>query len=250
MKNIEYKTDNIKKYFSKNRICWDDFYESERQIIENLRINEGHNVLDIGCGCGGLGLALSERFNLVNYSGVEINQLAALEAKNINSDAKIYVGDFLDVSKNELLNKKFDFVFSLSCFDWNIEFSKMLHTAWSHVIDGGSLVATFRLVMDEGCKDFEISYQYINYEGNKEGERAPYIVLNAKELFQELILLKPLEISAYGYYGEPSVSAETPYNKICFCAVSIKKNNENQAHGPLLYLDLPEDIVSNLNFHK
>ena len=71
----------------------------------------------MGCGCGGLGLALKDQFGVVNYVGVEINQQAASTAKYLNPLAEVCVGDFLDVSKSTLSNKTFDIVFSLSSKD-------------------------------------------------------------------------------------------------------------------------------------
>ena len=61
-RNIKYKTDEIERFFSKNRIAWDQFYESEKVIISALKLSKKDQVLDIGCGCGGLGLALKNKF--------------------------------------------------------------------------------------------------------------------------------------------------------------------------------------------
>ena len=247
MKNIAYSTAEIEKYFSKNRISWEQFYKSERDIISQLDLGKDHSILDIGCGCGGLGLAIKDHFGVLAYAGVEINQQAVLSSKELNPLAEIYVGDFLDISKRELLNRTFDTVFSLSCFDWNIQFSEMLHAAWQHVAPGGSLVATFRLVSEMGCDDLNLSYQYINYDGFQEGERAAYIVLNASKLFEQLCVLGPSKILAAGYYGAPSSTAVTPYSKICFCAVSMEKRIEGDVGEIQFNLDLPHDLLNTLS---
>ena len=34
MKNIVYKEDDIKEYFSKDRIKWEQFYKSEKKVIQ------------------------------------------------------------------------------------------------------------------------------------------------------------------------------------------------------------------------
>lgn len=247
MKNIAYSTDQIENYFSKNRISWNDFYKSEQDIFERLSLCSKISVLDIGCGCGGLGLALRDRFGVSNYTGVEINSQAMQTAKKMNIDADIYGGDFLEVSKHQLSYKKFDVVFSLSCFDWNLEFIEMLNGAWTHVAPGGSLVATFRIVPGQGCDDMKSSYQYINYDGIREGERAAYVVINADELFKKLLALDPVEITATGYFGAPSSTAITPYEKLCFCAISIKKKKNNSAGKVKFNLDLPEEILNVLS---
>jgi SAM-dependent methyltransferase len=244
MTNIVYKTDKLVQYFAHNRVKWEQFYESERKLIEQLQLNNNQTVLDIGCGCGGLGLALRERFSIENYNGVEINALAAEAGKKMNPDAKILSGDILNLSQNVLLNKQFDVVFSLSCIDWNVRFSDMLAAAWEHVKPGGYFVATFRLTNEKGCNDINKSYQYINYEENKEGELASYVVLNAESLLQELNMFNPSEIRAYGYWGAPSVTAITPYEQLCFAAFSIQKRNCDDKEKVCYHLQLPDEFLS------
>jgi SAM-dependent methyltransferase len=234
-RNIAYQTDRLAHYFSRNRVTWSQFYESERVIIDGLSLDARRSVLDIGCGCGGLGLALDERYGVVNYTGVEINPSAAEVARRMNPRAQILCGDILQLSGVELAQRQFDVVFSLSCVDWNVQFADMLAAAWSHVVSGGYLVATFRLSDRGGCIDMTQSYQYINFDGAREGERAAYVVLNARDLMQTIIGFDPAEINAYGYWGEPSKTAVTPYERLCFCAFSIRRRNQ---HGDALRLQL------------
>jgi hypothetical protein len=152
-------------------------------------------------------------------------------------------GDILDLGKHELKERQFDAVFSLSCVDWNVRFDDMLAAAWSFVLPGGYLIATFRLTDAEGCNDIGRSYQYINFDGIREGERAPYVVLNAHSLMERLGGFCPSEINAYGYWGAPSSTAVTPYERLCFSAFSIRKRMEN-AGTCRLDLQLPDEIRS------
>ena len=239
-KNIKYQTKNISDYFSQNRVSWNQFYESEKIVIEEIGIKNNDQILDIGCGCGGLGLALKEKFSVQDYTGVEINELAAQTAIQLNPEAKILCGDFLDLSKSLILDKEFDLVFSLSCFDWNVQFDEMLKTSWKHVKPGGSLIATFRLTCGTGCDDMGKSYQYID---EKSGELAAYVVINAKVLLNKLKELLPARIIAYGYFGTPSPTAVTPYTELCFAAFAIQKKKKPNAIKPELNLDLPQKIL-------
>ncbi len=245
-KNIAYQTDQLVRHFSQNRVTWGQFYESERTVITQLGLGEAGTVLDIGCGCGGLGLALRDQFGINRYSGVEINPQAAEAAERMNPSAQIYQGDFLDLSQTMLCDTHFDAVFSLSCFDWNIQFDRMLAAAWKHVVPGGVLVATFRLVSNEGCDDLNQSYQYINFDGEMEGERAAYVVLNANKLIHKLLALMPSAIAAFGYFGRPSSTAVTPYEKLCFSAFSIRKRKDDDQALVRFDLNLPEEISSSL----
>lgn len=240
--NIAYETDELARYFAQNRVKWAQFYESERAIISRLGIGHRDTILDIGCGCGGLGLALRDQFAAENYTGVEINRQAAEAARAMNPKAHILCGDILDLRHGELDARRFDVVFSLSCVDWNVQFLDMLNAAWGFVVPGGHLVATFRLIDAEGCNDFDRSYQYINFDGIRAGERASYVVLNAKSVIQNLLSFDPGEISAYGYWGAPSASAVTPYERLCFSAFSIRKRSGNVGGAPRFDLDLPAEI--------
>lgn len=242
--NITYQTDQIARYFAQNRVTWPQFYDSERVIMQQLNLGSRHEILDIGCGCGGLGLALRERFGVEDYTGVEINSQAAEAARLLNSRAHILCGDILDLGRQELSEKKYHVVFSLSCVDWNVEFADMLDAAWTHVLPGGHLVATFRLTEGESCNDMTRSYQYINFDGAMEGERAAYVVLNANVLIQQLKVFDPNEIRAFGYWGAPSATAVTPYDRLCFSAFSIQKRSADQMGATRFSLDMPAEILA------
>jgi SAM-dependent methyltransferase len=246
-RNIPYRTDQLARHFAHNRIAWDQFYESERVIIAGLELDSSRTILDIGCGCGGLGLALRDRFGVRRYTGVEINPAAADAGRSLYPEARILCGDILDLSQGELHGLRFDVVFSLSCVDWNVRFDDTLAAAWSFVVPGGFLVATFRLTEGEGCNDIARSYQYINFEGKLEGERASYVVNGARELMAKLQSLNPSEISAFGYWGVPSATAVTPYEQLCFAAFAIRKRVA--AVGACqVDLKVPERIRSRMEF--
>jgi precorrin-6B methylase 2 len=245
--NIEYKTDWLSEYFSTHRVQWDQFYASERAVVEAMNPGPDSTILDVGCGCGGLGLALQERFGVRSYEGVEINAAAAAVAQRVNPATQIHVGDVLKISEQQLAGKSYDIVFSLSCIDWNIQFEDMLQVVWSHVSPGGHLVATFRLTDGPGCNDFEQSHQYMNADGVMEGERAAYVVSNAKQLWEQLSRLGPDRLQAHGYWGTPSATAVTPYSRLCFVALSLRKRLPGAASGSIdMELQLPEDIMKTL----
>ncbi|TGK14551.1 class I SAM-dependent methyltransferase [Leptospira stimsonii] len=247
MKNIPYQTEELSHYFDKNRITWSQFYESERVIISQINPNSSQSILDIGCGCGGLGLALRDQFGINQYTGVEINEAAAKTGRGMNPNANIYCGDILDLTKMELSGKQFDIVFSLSCVDWNVQYLDMLLSAWKHVRPGGYFISTFRLTDKEGCIDMDKSYQFINYEGIKKGELASYVVLNAKELMEQIETFNPLKINAYGYWGAPSSTAVTPYKRLCFAAFSIQKRSDKDIQPIEFDLKMPSEILFNIS---
>jgi len=245
-KNIHYKSENISKFFSTNRIEWEQFYESEKKILDRQTFWKDATVLDIGCACGGLGIVLKKRYGVIAYTGVDINKQAIELGGGLNSEAKLICGDFLEVNTKVLGRDTFDYVFTLSCIDWNIEFNSMLDAAWNLVREGGTLVATLRLTLRPSVIDIKKSYQYINYSDKLKGEIAAYVVLNANELIQSLMKFMPGKISAHGYFGKPAVTAVTAFHEICFTTVAITKQL-NDKHVPTIFdLNLPGEIIASL----
>ena len=100
MNNLEYKTKEIKNYYSKNRLSWNDFYPSEKWVFEKIagKKKSMGNILDVGCACGGLGIMLNERYRISSYTGVDINKDSISWAKNnLNLDipVKLIANDIL-----------------------------------------------------------------------------------------------------------------------------------------------------------
>ena len=246
MKNIHYETMEISSYFSENRVKWDQFYPSEKKLLDSLDLQADQTVLDVGCGCGGLGIALNERYAISSYTGIDINNEAITPGREMTPSYSFIAGDILDATDNALNGHYFDLVCSLGCVDWNVQFTDMLAAAWRHVKPGGKFVSTFRLSIGEGCSDLKETYQYINYEGKKEGEIAAYVVLNFNSLMCDLLQLEPSAIKGTGYWGKPGPSAVTPYETLCFVAFSITKRNEGEIGDANIDLDLPDDILETL----
>ena len=241
--NIEYKSPAIEAYYREHRLRWDEFYESERVVLASLDLGEASAVLDIGCGCGGLGLALRERFGVVNYTGVEINRSAAETARTLNPTARFLCADILGVGSHELPEESFDVVVSLSCIDWNLQFTEMLARAYRYAKPGGYFVASFRLTPGESLVDIRKSYQYINFDGRREGELAPYVVLNVGRLLRELRTLMPARIRGFGYWGSPSTTAVTPLETVGFAVIAVQKGAV-PVRAPVVELNLPPDLLN------
>ncbi|EOQ98243.1 ribosomal protein L11 methyltransferase-like protein [Leptospira wolbachii serovar Codice str. CDC] len=240
--SIKYTSKNIAEFYSKNRIKWDDFYNSEKAIFENSIVDNKISVLDLGCGCGGLGIALKERFGVEDYTGIDIQNEAIELGKSLQPHANLYVDDIFNLQNESIKSRKFDLVVSLSCIDWNLNFDQTLGSAWNLVKDGGVFISTFRLTNAATVDDIKKSYQYINFEGKFEGEIAPYVVLNVNDLLGKLASLDPVELNANGYWGQPSKSAKTVYESLCFSAFAIRKKRFNEGSDFEMSLKLPLDL--------
>ncbi len=246
IKNIEYQTSHLADYFINNRRTWDEFYPSERWMFSMVGdAHEGFGrVLDVGCAVGGLGRALSEKYHLSSYTGIDINQQAIeyanAQSDNIN-DAKFLCADI--VTTDALKEQSYDSVFALSVADWNVDVLGILEACWQKVAPGGCLILTQRLTDKASALDHSISYQHIvpahDYivDELSELEKAPYMVLNAKECLRILGNLHsaPSEINAYGYWGAPSKTAVTPFEKIAFAVISLTKPDIDDAEQETVF---------------
>lgn len=256
VKNIEYKTKQISEYFSMNRIKWDQFYPSEQWIFERVAGAQGKmgHVLDVGCAAGGLGLALTERFSVAHYSGVDINARAievaiARKVTCSGGQSQFIYGDILEI--NTLPEEGFDNVFSLSCADWNILTEDIISHCWKYVRKGGNFVLTLRLTSESSLRDISESFQYIYFEdllpeSASEIERAPYVVFNVRDALSLLTNLqpRPVCITAYGYWGTPSSTARTKYDRLVFAALAVKKSQtEADSHEVAGEFHLPVDVL-------
>jgi SAM-dependent methyltransferase len=241
--NIEYKSPNIEAFYRTHRVRWDQFYESERVVFSKLGLDSGSSVLDIGCGCGGLGLALREKFGVTRYTGVEINHQAAESASGVYPEGRFLAADILAPPAGELVDETFDIVVSLGCIDWNVQFEAMVAAAWRYVKPGGYFVSSYRVTTESGINDMGRSWQHVNFEGKQEGEKAPYVVLNAAELLAILKALNPAMISGFGYRGTPSASAVTPFKEVVFCVLAAQKRVAGNEPTSLA-LELPPEVLA------
>jgi len=246
-KNIQYNTKEIVNFFSSNRQKWEQFYSSEKWAIERI-VNQTKtlgDVLDVGCACGGLGAALSEKFELNSYTGVDINRDAicwASKNRKLRVPADFIAADILEQD----LNKMYDVVFSLSCADWNIETESIMNRCWDKVRPGGYFVISLRITDGKGVNDIKKSYQYIDFSGTEVNpEVANYVVFNFKDALAMFKALTPLPslIGSYGYWGKPSTTAVTLYDRLLFAVFYIKKGQNDFNQEINCEFSLPIDIM-------
>jgi SAM-dependent methyltransferase len=242
--NIKYKSKQISDYYSINRQKWDELYPSEKWVFERISKEQSlGNILDVGCACGGLGAALCERFNVKSYMGIDINRDAIEWAKKnaiLPIPSRFIAGDILDVD----LIEKYETVISLSCADWNIETDKIIKRSWKRLEVGGYFIISLRITPMDGINNIQKSYQLINFTGEeKEPEIANYVVFNFKEALLKMKKLQPEFIGAYGYWGKPSLTACTPFDKLVFAVFYVKKGRNIQ-DGEYIQTEfnLPVDI--------
>jgi SAM-dependent methyltransferase len=251
-RNIAYRTDAIGDFYRTHRRRWQDFYDSERHVFETLAARGASfaDVLDVGCAAGGLCDALSERFGPVKtYTGIDINRHAAeigAELAANEPNRTFVVGDICEAA--ELAGRTFDLVTVLGVADWNVDTAGIIAKCWEHVGSNGHLVISLRLTPGETVCDLTKSYQYIWFEPTQPSadvERAPYSVLNVAEAIQWLTgkTPRPQHLYAYGFWGKPSAAARTPFERVLFSVIALRKASGAVAKTEI-ELHLPPDALA------
>lgn len=248
--NLRYSTEEIVDYYSTHRNRWAEFYPSEQAVFESLmpKIGPNSSVLDVGCAAGGLGRALGERFGIGEYVGVDIHVgviEAGREMGGFHCPVRLLAGDITELPVEKY---NYDLVVSLSCVDWNVRTFDIVKRCWQYVRPGGYFVLTLRLTPGQGCNNIGSSFQYIHFsdvlpDNWDNTEKAPYVVFNTMEALSMLAAMnpKPSSIMAKGYWGAPSITAVTPYDRLIFSALAIRKPREDISTSIMADFNLPLD---------
>lgn len=242
-RNLQYRSEQMVRYYSSHRASWAELYPSERWVFERIERERGSpgSVLDVGCACGGLGAALEEKALLAAYTGVDLHRGCiewARQHRRLAAPARFLEGDILQL--HEIPQHRT--VVTLGVPDWNVESARIIQRCWELVEPGGSYVCSLRLTPEKTVEDLSRSYQRIEFfPSSAPPEIASYVVMNFTESLDLFARLSPAPglIGAYGYWGKPSPTAVTPYEQVLFAVFFLfKVEGSSRAE-----LHLPLDLV-------
>lgn len=220
----------IDRLFQIPRTRWQHYYDSERAILSLLDVGATTSVLDLGPDAGSFGIALRERFGVENYTAVVRNPVRRVELQSSYPDLAI-----LESEPEE--SGRFDVVVDFAAGDEDGGIDKWISSAFKRVAEGGSLVFGIRLTEHESVLTTEQSYQTVISRGVE--KQVPYRVYNVSETVAKLRNLAPASITAFGYAGNPSSTAETPYGVISFAVFRVVKTDGEKSAGHEIY-ELPQ----------
>ncbi len=232
----KWDTEKIKKFYSNNRVQWDQLYDSQKKILEKSGINKESKVLDLGCACGGLYKILNDRFRVNNYLGIDINEPCIKYANELYKDVRFIVDDISNMRDNELIGK-FDFVISFGFIDCSNSFYKTFDKILKYLKPDGKLIFDLRLTDKKNLLDIKKSFQYLDYSGEKTGEKIPYNVINIKSFIEYLNnKFQKYDCYSVGYNLAPSRNAVLEYKEVCFSTWILKPNggDKKEINLPLI----------------
>ena len=238
--NIRYNSPGLSDYYSHNRFKYNHFYTSERLALEFVAPGPMTTILDIGCACGGLGLALNERFGCWQYTGLEIHAHAAELGGHLveHFGGRVIEGDVLEGVTLLEPAQTFNLVVSLSAVDWNEQIRENIRVAWELVADGGVLLMTIRLHPHICLENIRDSYQSTIPLSGGGTEIAPYIIVSVPRAVQFAKSLGATQVDIFGHWGSPSATAQTSVKECIFAAAVLRKglgaNNDTKfvVHSP------------------
>jgi len=251
--NTRYQSPGLSDFYSSHRLRYSQFYPTERAAFESLDLGPETSILDIGCACGGLGLALNEHCGCTDYTGLEIHAEAARIGHGLVTafGGRVIAGDILEAQRLLTANDcadSFDLVVSLSALDWNLSVAENVRAAWALVRDGGHLLMSVRLHPDTCLLDLHTSYQPTTPEANEAVEIAPYVVMAVPTAMQFATELGAARVTVFGHGGRPSSTAVTPVDECIFAVAVLAK--DSSAASTIFDIRSPIELVDVVREHS
>jgi ubiquinone/menaquinone biosynthesis C-methylase UbiE len=174
--SIRIRSNGVTKQFGGN-----NFYQFGNQLAEHLQkyasLNSQSKVLEIGCGCGRTGFALSRILDNGNYTGMDIEKISLESCKQsplfIRKEFRF---DYLDVQNDEYNpeganradsykfpyeSNEFDVIFLVSVFTHMLTDDVKNYIAEiSRVLKPGGICMVTTFLMDKGRQTNGISFSH------------------------------------------------------------------------------------------
>jgi len=183
--------------YSQWRVKLEDFNESEKYFFTDELMSNVSSILDVGCGCGGLGNALKIRFGTAfSYTGINTKETCVIKGEKISPELKIIDGIFPNSIKS---GKMFDMICAFGFFHMVLEWKKLLFNLTKFANKFVNVGVVSRL---EGATVIDPDVSYYYYLDS--GDRVPSIAINIRELLNYCCHheLRVKRIKYYGYHNK------------------------------------------------
>ena len=221
-------------YYSQHRHEISDLYPSETVFLPRV-LFPGAKVLDVGCASGGFFNIMRSYEPAIEYTGIDLSELAVEMATERYPEAKFIVTEGFGLPFED---NSFDIVHCTSVFNNEPNYQEMLREMYR--VSNWFVLIDIRLLKGLG-KQRESVYN-IQFNGKDVEATVPYVVNDADEVADFIVQLtpKPKALRGTGYFhqvAKEATEADTPNENVCMTVLLLQKGAPD---GEPTTLDLDE----------
>ena len=222
------------EFFTSGRCRPQDLYPSERRFLPWLA-GRARTVLDVGCAAGGFAGIWESLAPGVSYTGTDVSPELIEVARETHPDRRFEVADA--VGGLPFDDRSFDVVQALGWMHWEPRYREAMAELWR--LTAGSIFFDVRL-RPPGAGSVlgrqRLAYGSDEWDGSTD---TPYLVVDLVELVDDLLVLCPARILAYGYLGQPDDLVVGIDGEVCFTTVVLERGDEDGDGSVVIAAELP-----------
>ena len=220
-------------FYSQHRHDVSDLYPSEKVFLPRV-LFPGAKVLDVGCASGGFFNIMRTFEPLVEYTGIDLSEIAVIMAQKRYPEAKFHVTEGCKLPFDD---DTFDLVHCTSVFNNEPNYQPMLQEMYR--VSNRFVLADIRLLKDIGSQ--QNSVYNIQFEGDGVEAKVPYVVNDADEVANFILELtpKPKALRGTGYFHQLAKEAENSNSEACMTILLVQKGDRGDGATVIDLDDLP-----------
>ncbi|MCH8989037.1 MAG: class I SAM-dependent methyltransferase [Chloroflexi bacterium] len=231
----EWSKQSVIDYYYQHRHDVSDLYPSEKVFLPRV-LFPGAKVLDVGCASGGFFNIMRTFEPNIEYTGIDLSEVALELARNRYPEAKFVLTEGFDLPFED---NTFDLVHCTSIFNNEPNYQAMLKEMYR--VSNRFVIADIRLL--KGIGKQQNSIYNIQFEGDSVEATVPYVVNDADEVANFILRLepKPKALRGTGYFHRLAKEAESDA-EVCMAILLVQKGGRENGSTVIDTEDLPIDF--------
>ena len=231
----EWSKQSVIDYYYQHRHDVSDLYPSEKVFLPRV-LFPGAKVLDVGCASGGFFNIMRTFEPNIEYTGIDLSEVALELARNRYPEAKFVLTEGFDLPFED---NTFDLVHCTSIFNNEPNYQAMLKEMYR--VSNRFVIADIRLL--KGIGKQQNSIYNIQFEGDSVEATVPYVVNDADEVANFILRLepKPKALRGTGYFHRLAKEAESDA-EVCMAILLVQKGGRQNGSTVIDTEGLPIDF--------
>ena len=231
----EWSKQSALDYYSQHRHEVSDLYPSEKVFLPRV-LFPGAKVLDVGCASGGFFNIMRTFEPLIEYTGIDLSEMAVKMARERYPEATFQVTEGFDIPFED---NTFDLVHCTSIFNNEPNYQAMLKEMYR--VSNRFVIADIRLLKGIGSQQNTI--YNIQFEGDGVEATVPYVVNDADEVANFILRLKPKPkaLRGTGYFHRLAEEAHLDA-EVCMAVLLVQKGDRENGTTEIDTENLPIDF--------